>query len=336
MATGKIDFGVLDDDVRWAQDADCVELLVAGIWFLHQTMLSCYPKCTLLSRIKRLGDLFEATWRRTGGDSSQVTAPEVAVILPEMHTLATLGRSLWHLRSYHHSPGLRYELKELSKVGCGENEHGDALCIRGRGFGLLAAASIAKQGFALDFVRRSKDGQQTPDFFATRDGNRFCCEVTSRQPQKGDFSSVEFFWSSMNEIVTKKKPQFQTAEPRYGVLIVDCTPILHALDLSNIPIGGQPVYFIPPHLGGPRSGSAPCVRYDDTAMSVGLKNLEWSINNSAIRTLILWKNRCEIEGQNIRREMAYRVLGAIDGVVFWSHFEKALAFPGPCTNVNWT
>lgn len=110
-----------------------------------------------------------------------------------------------------------------------------------------------------------------------------------------------------------------------GVLAIDCTPIWDGLDISDIRTDVC-VYDIPRHLGGPRSGSVPCIRYDEATFSTGLRQLEDAIRGSPIRTLILWKHEAGIQVNHFKREVCYRVL---DGAVFWSYFGKVLAFPGP-------
>lgn len=331
-ATG-IDFRVLDDDTRWADSISHPEVLLAGVWFLNQTMLKIYPRCPLLGLIRGFGDRFNAVIQKAGGGFSQLTADEAEQLLTELHLFATLGYSLWHLSNYHDSSGFLNELKELSKVGGGQNPVEDAVRIRGHGFLLLAASDLAKQGFGIEFVKRqAKRGQRTPDLKANRDSTSFYCEITSISPQKGDFSDVAFFWSKINEVVGEKLSQLEVANPRNGVVIVDCTPIWDALNFSQIHADVL-VYDIPQHLGGPFTASASLIRYDDSPISVGLKNLEMTIRGSAVRSLILWKQKSKSVGDGFKREIAYRVLGAIDGVVFWRYFEKVLAFPGPDVTV---
>src|SRR5262245_20258747 len=38
------------------------------------------------------------------------------------------------------------------------------------------------------------------------------CEATSRHPGKGDFASMDFFWSTINQAVEKKRPQMKRAD----------------------------------------------------------------------------------------------------------------------------
>src|SRR5262249_40324033 len=136
------------------------------------------------------------------------------------------------------APGLRYELKELSQLGMGANPAGDRLKLRGQGFLLLAAGHLLREGFELEFIRR-RDGQQTPDFFAKRDGNKFTCEVTSRYPETGDFSDVAFFWDTINGVAQNKRAQLQGSEFTNGVLVIDCSPVWEAFGLADVPIGAQ-------------------------------------------------------------------------------------------------
>jgi len=334
MKPPQIDYSVLNDDARWADPYDCAELFIAGAWFLHETLLARHPKCPLLKRILRVGDRFEVVSKSAGNDPSRVTYDEMAFLFSEMDTIGTLGHSLWHLRHYLDSPGLKYELKELSKIGCGENEEGDLLRIRGQGFLFLAAANLSKQGFELEFIPRLKN-ESTPDFYARRDGNTFTCEVTNRHPQSGAFDSIEFFWSTVSETVDRKKSQLAKTAFPHGVLIIDCTPVWEAFGLGHFIEGGVLVYSIPPEQGGPRSGSVPLIRYDESAHSEGLRNLAEVIRGTAIHTLILWKHNLEIQKEGYRREMMYRVVGTITGATFWSYFPKAFVFPGPHVDVKW-
>jgi hypothetical protein len=335
MKPPQIDYSVLNDDARWADPFDCIDLLTAGVWFLHETMRARHPKCPLLKRTLRLGDRYELMKRAAAGDPTQVSHNQVAGLFSEMNTLGTLGHSLWHLKRHIDAAGVRYELKELSQIGCGENEEGDLLRIRGQGFLFLAAANLSKQGFELEFIPRRKN-ESTPDFYARRDGNTFTCEVTNRHPQSGAFDSIEFFWSTLNETVDRKKSQLAKADFPHGVLIIDCTPVWEAFGLGQFAVGGHLVYSIPPEQGGPRSGAVPLIRYDESAHSEGLRNLAQVIRGTAIHTLILWKHNLEIQKEGYRREMMYRVVGTITGATFWSYFERAFVFPGPHVDVKWS
>jgi hypothetical protein len=334
MKPPQIDYGVLNDDARWADPYDCVDLLVAGVWFLHESMQARFPKCQLLRRTTRLGDRYGMMRATAAQDRSQITTGELAAFFSELNLLGTLGHSLWHLKGCLETPGVRYELKELSKIGCGENEEGDLLRIRGQGFLFLAASNLSKQGFAIEFIPRRKD-ESTPDFFARRDGNTFTCEVTNRHPQSGAFDSVDFFWSTLNETVNKKKDQLATAPFPHGVLIIDCTAVWDAFGLGHFIEGGVLTYFIPPEQGGPRSGSVPLIRDADPEHSEGLRNLAEIIRGTSIHTLILWKHKLEIQQEGYRREMMYRVVGTMTGATFWSYFPNAFVFPGPDVNVKW-
>jgi hypothetical protein len=317
-----------------ADPYDWIDPLVAGVWFLHETMLALHPKCPLLKRMLRLGDRYEAMKSAAAGDPTQVSHDQVAGMLSEMNMLGTLGHSLWHLKGHLDAPGVRYELKELSQIGCGENEEGDLLRIRGQGFLFLAAANLSKQGFELEFIPRRKN-ESTPDFYARRDGNTFTCEVTNRHPQSGAFDSIEFVWSTLNETVDRKKSQLAQADFPHGVLIIDCTPVWEAFGLEHFTEGGVLVYSIPSEQGGPRSGSVPLIRYDESEHSEGLRNLAEVIRGTAIQTLILWKQNLQIHKEGYRREMMYRVVGTITGATFWSYFPRAFVFPGPHVDVKW-
>ena len=193
---------------------------------------------------------------------------------------------------------------------------------------------MSKQGFTIEFIPRRKD-ENTPDFLARRDGNTFTCEVTNRHPKSGQFDSIDFFWSTVNETVSKKKAQLASAAFPHGVLIIDCTPVWEAFGLGHFTEGGVMVYSIPSEQGGRRAGSVPLIRYDDSEHSNGLRDLEEIIRGTAIHTLILWKHRLILEQESYRREMAYRVVGTVMGTTFWSYFPRALVFPGPHVDVKW-
>ena len=87
MAPPQIDLKVLDDNARWADDTECIDLLIAGIWFLHDTLKSRYPKCDLLQRITQFGDRFERMRSASGGDATNVSGSEAASFFAEMNTL---------------------------------------------------------------------------------------------------------------------------------------------------------------------------------------------------------------------------------------------------------
>lgn len=332
MGPAGLDLAILDDDARWADDPECVDLLFAGTWFLHETLKARYPKCPLLPRILQMSDLFERIYPESGGDSSKVSVADASAFFNKLNTVGTLGHSLWRLKAHLDEPGLRYELKELSKVG--DNQAGDRLRLRGQGFLLMAAGHLLKEGFGLEFIKR-REGEQTPDFFAIRDGNRFACEVTNRYPESGNFNDVEFFWQTLNGVVENKRKQLQGSEFTHGVLIIDCTPVWDAFGLADVPIGGQLVGLIPENLGGPRQTSAPLVRYDGSPHSAGLQALEAAIRGTNIETVILWINQFVVDDVGYRRRMAYRILGTVHGCLFWSFFPTACVFPGPQVNLKW-
>jgi hypothetical protein len=334
MAPARVNLAILDDDARWADNSECGDLLVAGVWFLHDTLKSRHPRCPLLGRITQLGDQLERLRSASGGDPSNVTAADASAFFTEMNTVGTLGHSLWRLKRHLDAPGLRYELSELSQLGTGENPAGDQLRLRGQGFLLFAAGHLVSQGFDVEFISRRKE-QQTPDFFAIRDDNRFTCEVTNRYPETGDCTSVDFFWSTLHGVVNNKRNQLRGTEFTNGVLIIDCSPVWEAFGLSDVPIGGQLVFSIPEHLGGPRSTPAPLVRYDESPHSLGLRGLEDAIRGTNIHTLVLWNHKLEISDVGYRRRMEYRILGTVHGCEFWSYFPKVCVFPGPQLSIVW-
>ncbi len=332
MVPAGLDLAILDDDARWADDTECVDLLFAGTWFLHETLKARHPKCPLLPRLIQMGDQFERMYAGSGADATKVNVADASAFFTELNTVGTLGHSLWRLKTHLDHPGLRYELKELSKVG--DNPAGDKLRLRGQGFLLMAAGHLVKEGFGLEFIKR-RAGDQTPDFFAIRDGNKFACEVTSRYPESGDFNDVEFFWQTVNGVVENKSKQLQGNEFTHGVLIIDCTPVWDAFGLANVPIGGQFVGFIPENLGGPRQISAPLVRYDGSPHSAGIQALEAAIRGTNIESVILWINQFIVDEVGYRRRMACRILGTVHGCVFWSFFPKTCVFPGPQVKLQW-
>src|ERR1043165_7888079 len=116
MAPPRVNLAILDDDVRWADNLECGDLLFAGVWFLHDTLISRHPRCPLLGRITQLGDQFERLRSASGSDPSKVTAADASAFFAEMNTVGTLGHSLWQLKGHLDAPGLRYELNELSQL----------------------------------------------------------------------------------------------------------------------------------------------------------------------------------------------------------------------------
>jgi hypothetical protein len=334
MVPAQVNLGILDDHGRWADDSECVEFLVAGAWFLHDTLKPRYPRCPLLRRILQLGGELEHLRLVTGSDSSKVSEDNAAKFFTELNTIGTLGHSLWQLKGHLDTPGLRYELKELSQLGTGENPAGDRLRLRGQGFLLLAASHLFSEGFNLEFIGR-REGEQTPDFFASRDGTKFTCEVTNRYPETGDYKSVEFFWSTVHGVIAKKRGQLQGSEFTNGVLIIDCSPVWAAFGLADVPIGGELICSIPNNHGEPWTVLAPLVRYDESPHAVGFRGLEKAIQGTNIHTVILWNHQLEVSGAGYRRRMEYRVLGTVQGCVFWRYFPKTCVFPGPHVSVVW-
>lgn len=332
MAPTNINFEVLNNDAQWADTIDWVELAFAGIWFLHDVICKHKPNCELIQRIKRAGDKFYSLKKSCKGNASLLAPSKMAEMGMELETLASLGHSLWHLKSYLASRALQDELDELSQVSEADSSE-NIQRLRSRGFLLLAASTIAKRGFEIEFVERRN--HSTPDFLAIRDGNRFACEATIRYPKTGDLSDSTLFWKAINEVVSKKTHQFREAEYSNGVLIIDCTPIWDAMALSDLAIGGVVVTYIPRELGGPRSGSGQAIRYDKSLAEQSLRYLEQIISGTGIQSLILWKNRIETDGSTFKRYKQYRVLSSVNGAAFWSYFENAIVFPGPNVNIDW-
>lgn len=333
MPPPNITYDVLNDTARWADPDDCIDLLLAGIWFLYETMQPRYPGCALVNRITRFGNDFEQVKRATDYDPTKLTHEQEVSLFCESELLGTLGYSLWHLRNYLDSAGLGFELKELSEVTC-DGSDDDLRRLRGQGFLLNAAATFCQHGFTVDFIERGVG--RTPDFFVKRNGMSFACEATTLQPRSGEFDSDEFFWSKIIETVGKKAPKFQSPEFQKGVLIIDCTPIYDAFRYSQLVIGGQLAYFVPPELGGPRSGNVPLVRYDKCKAAEKLNNLEHALRGTNIHTLIIWYRKILISDTGYRRPSGYAVIGTIVGAAFWSYFEKPVVIPGPDIMVRWS
>lgn len=324
----------LNDENCSLDDTVNVDDVNSDVLFLHKFLKSKYPLSPLFQRVVQLGDRFEHLRLSSGCNAANVTIADAQNFFTELITIATLGRSLCHLERYLDSPGLHYELKELSKIGNGENPAGDKLRLRGQGFLLLAASNLVSHGFDLEFISRRKE-MQTPDFYAFRDGNKFTCEVTNRYPETGDMNCVNFFWSNIHSVVEKKRVQLQGSEFTNGVLIIDCSAVWEAFGLQHLPLGGEGVFFIPENLGGPRSVSAPIVRYDATTHSIGFKKLEEAIRGTNIQSLILWNHKIDLTETNYRQRQEYRILGTVHGCVFWSYFPKVCVFPGPELNIIW-
>jgi hypothetical protein len=211
------DCDVLENDLLCADPYDCMYPLAAGLRFLNNTIHARHPKCPLLKRIARFNYEFEQLKQAAIADPKELTDERSVKTLSEMNLLGTLGHSLWQLRKYVDGSGLSFELKEIAQIGCGEDEEGDSLRLRGQGFLLLSAANLSKQGFDLEFIPREKD-KRTPDLFARRDSNTFTCEVTSRHPKAGDLNSIDAFWSAVYDVVQKKKRQLAGATFPHGVL----------------------------------------------------------------------------------------------------------------------
>lgn len=159
MVPAGLDLAILDDDARWADDTECVDLLFAGTWFLHETLKARHPKCPLLPRLIQMGDQFERMYAGSGADATKVNVADASAFFTELNTVGTLGHSLWRLKTHLDHPGLRYELKELSKVG--DNPAGDKLRLRGQGFLLMAAGHLVKEGFGLEFIKRRRGRSDT-------------------------------------------------------------------------------------------------------------------------------------------------------------------------------
>jgi hypothetical protein len=333
MPPNDIQYEILDDDAKWADPNDCVDLWFAGIWFLYESLLARYPGCPLLSRIAELGNRLDRLRDDTRGDPAQIPGSIGTWFTEETHILGTLGYSLWHLRAHLTAAPLDYEIGQLSKVTCDGSEV-DSLRLRSHGFLLLAAAIVAKQGFTLEFIARRK-GVATPDFYATRGGNRFTCEVTTLDPRQGNFESVDFFWTKIIEAIEEKARQLKSPEFHDGVLIIDCTRIWSAFGHCQFAIGGQLVYFVPLEQGGPRNGSVPLVRYDKCEVGDKLKNLEFALTDRSIHTLVLFYGKFETTKTEYRRPSGYAVVGTIVGAKFWSYFPQTLVIPGPNVTVRW-
>jgi hypothetical protein len=326
----------MDDLAKWRHPDLCVEVLIAGVNYLYDTLEEKHSGSNLAARVRALGDLKLALERRTRGDPFAVKGSDLDAqhIVRELNTLGTIGYGLWHLRPYYDSSGFRFELKELSRLGDPSNPAGDDLRLRGQGFLFHAAGVLARDGFGIEFIPR-RDGERRPDIFAVRDGLKFPCEITSKAGITLRDRSVNEFWGRILEVVAAKKEQFSSADFADGVIIIDASPVFHLVSGSDVPIGGTLCHLPGRDQKGPPGGSVPLIRYDASDFSQGLQRFEKAIGETRIRNLVLWNRDLEIDGDAIRRRFEYRVIGTIGGNRFWAYFPTAVVFPGPDVQVVW-
>jgi len=78
MPSNRINYDVLNDDVRWADPYECSDLLFAGIWFLYETLRDRHATCSLIDRIRSHGVDFKSRYQKVEGDVTKVTNAEMA------------------------------------------------------------------------------------------------------------------------------------------------------------------------------------------------------------------------------------------------------------------
>jgi len=331
----RVPYDVMDDYSRWRDPNACVEVLHAGVNYLHEILVAKHARCPLLKKVLALGDLKLKMERESKGDPASANPADVKVFFEQLNLLGTLGYSLWHLRNYSDSKGFRYELKELSGIGAEGNSAGTDLRIRGQGFVLFSAACVARDGFGIEFIARKEGGGKTPDYFALRDTHRFACEATTKSPTVLKSSSVTEFWTQVNAAVLEKREKFRDKAYENGVILIDCTPVFGLIDFSEIPVGGTIVHMPAKEGELPGPGEAPLLRYDDSEFSRGLQELQRLIADTGVRNVILWNRAFSVGDETIKRELRYMVLGALKGRRFWAYFPRAVVFPGPEVQVKW-
>lgn len=329
----------LNDEAKWRSSTECVDVLCAGVNYLYERLGSLPGReAPLHARIRQLGNLRLALRARHGSVPSTTvgTDPDVERFIRLLDDLGTLGFSLWHLKEFEDSAAFRRQFSELARVGEEGNSEGDALRLRGQGFMFYAAGFLAREGFAIEFIDEAADrGQRRPDFYARRDGETYPCETTSKHPRVIRSASVEEFWARIVEVVEAKKTQIALPCFPNGVLIVECSRVFDLLSAGDVPLGGT-LYHLPGQEGaGPPGGSAPMIRYDDSKFSKGLLAFGTAIENSGIRTLMLWNRTLTFQGETLTRRLEHRVIGTMAGRRFWAYFPNAVVFPGPNVEVKW-
>lgn len=321
----------LENEALWRDANDCVCPLTAGLRYLYDDVLeSSHAGCPLSFRVEEHCIAGMRGITNAGFDPMAIEPTTQVDLVRERHTLGTLGYSLWHLRDSGGAAALRFEIAQLAQVGV-EADASDSR-LRGQGFLFFASGWLARRGFKIEFIAR--DGARTPDFFARRDGIRFACEATSREPSATRESGAYAFWQHILDVVSEKREQFRRPEFANGVLFIDCAALLDLLGPEDRPTFDT-LYWLSPDESAPSGGQRALIRADDSAYGRGLSACGELMEEVGLYNLVLWERRFDIDGEHMRRTHGCRVIGMFEGRPFWQYFERAWVFPGPNVRVDY-
>jgi hypothetical protein len=312
-------FDLMDDSTAWTTENTC-RTLELGARYLYEEVQRIDPGSPLSAAVLRLGNAVAYVKANYIEKGIPVPNDKRDKIMTAMDLEGNLGYALWRLRHYR-SEGYDYELKQLAQAGDGTGT--SKLLLRSHGFVFLISAWFVSKSFGIEFCLPGV--VEGPDFIATREGDSFHCEATTKDPPTLRSDTVEEFWRHIHNAVQRKKSKFQTSPSRDDILLIDCSPIAHLTEGS--PLHADQLASMDGDGGHGRIDRL--ILFDGLPFSEGIRKLESLLGDTNISNIVLRNCRSSVrDGVGERRDL-FLVLGMIKGRRFWRYFEAPLIFPGP-------
>jgi hypothetical protein len=152
-----------------------------------------------------------------GSDRDNEQAVEASL---DLSICGNVGKALWFLRG-NADVQLRREVNRLAN---------DPDVLIGNLFLFYIAGTLAAKGYKVDFVpERGKEGQQTPDLRAEKDGNAIWIEANSKQPKRS-INTPERLSQLVRDIVEEKKQKFALPDYWPGMIVADISTAHHLVN----------------------------------------------------------------------------------------------------------
>lgn len=150
----------------------------------------------------------------------------------DLHLFGQVGKALYFLRNQLNTPQLREEVRRFFS---------DINQLRGNAWLFYVAGMMARAGFQVEFIEElGKLALKTPDFHATRNGQRVFVEANARSQAYTDINDIAtLLWEVMHGD-KKNGKQLKFEDPRYD-------PGLIAVDASHCDLKANAT-GLPPHV----------------------------------------------------------------------------------------
>ncbi|MCE9583214.1 MAG: hypothetical protein K8T20_12045 [Planctomycetes bacterium] len=326
-------FEKMDDPQSWTGDSTCSGYEL-GAAYLYQELQRVSPMSPLAERVVLLGNAVKYIQANYVEKGIEVPTDKASKTVEAIFRWGWLGYSLWKLRSFR-SPVYDFELRELA--GADRRTEDGARRLRSHGFTFSAAAHFAGKGFSVDFIKAGL--KPAPDFFISRNNDRFPCEATTKAPtgKIGPGHDVATYFSHVHAAITEKKPKFREAQYDHGVLLVDVSPIYHLVEgahFQRAEIITMEDYDLckragEEDLGFPPSRVDRVLSFDDSPFAQGVNEIRRLLDGTSIRSVMFWRRLIEVRGDRVVRREGSNILGTMRGRKFWRYFPSTsvLMFP---------